>query len=80
MTLEVILDRVEENKTAVLTDSDGRCYECQVTLLTQDAKENDAFAAELDEAGEIISLTPRENKQAGENKTRLRALFNKNKN
>lgn len=80
MTLEVILDRVEENKTAVLTDSDGRCYECQAMLLPQGAKENDAFNAELDEKGGVIRLTPRENRHAGENKSRLCALFNKNKN
>ena len=77
MTLRLILDRIEEGRVAVLTDDTLRSYEYPAELLPEGAKENDAFFGETDADGNIISLTQRENPDAGRNKLRLRRLFGK---
>ena len=77
MKLPLILDRVEEGRIAVLTDEDCRSYETSADLLPIGAKEGDAFWGEFDECGGIISLTRRENPDAGKNSLRLRRLFDK---
>lgn len=80
MKIKLVLDRVEENSIAVLTDDDCKTYECSASLLPEDYCEDDSYFGELDTEGKIVSLERRENSDAGKNKKRLRALFNKNKN
>ncbi|MBQ6789725.1 MAG: hypothetical protein IJO81_06035 [Clostridia bacterium] len=80
MKLQLILDRIEEGRFALLTDSEGNSYETSASLLPCHSKEGDAFYGEIDEDGIIISLTPRENPDAGKNAARLRRLFDKFKN
>ncbi|MBR6808594.1 MAG: hypothetical protein IKM46_09515 [Clostridia bacterium] len=80
MRLKLILDRVEEGIVAVLTDDDCKTYECPASLLPDGYRESDAFFGETDGDGRIVSLEKRENPDAGKNRKRLRALFNKTKN
>ncbi len=77
MKLKLILDRVEEGRMAVLTDEEGRVFECMADLLPDGAKESDAFLGVTDEDGRIVSLEVRINEKAGDNRKRLRALFDK---
>ncbi len=77
MRLNLILDRIEEG-VAVLTDEDVGVYSCDVALLPCDTREGDALVGEISD-GVVVSLEKRENPRAGENKNRLRALFNKSK-
>ncbi len=74
----LILDRIEEN-VAVFTDTDGKIYECGAVLLGASKKENGSFLAKLDENGKIISISEAENHTTGENKKRLRNLFERHK-
>ena len=80
MTLKLILDRVEENSVAVLTDDERKIYECSVSLLPEGYRENDSYLGELNSEGKLVSLTKRQNPDAGKNGNRLRALFQKSKN
>ena len=80
MKIKLILDRVEENSIAVLTDDECKVYEGPVRLLPENYRESDAYFGEIDAEGKIVSLERRENPDAGKNKNRLRALFNKSKN
>ena len=77
MKIPLILDRIEEGRLAVLTDDNFRSYETSVCLLPIGAKEGDAFFGAVDGDGNIISLTFRENPDAGKNSARLRRLFDK---
>ncbi len=77
MKLQLILDRIEEGRVAVFTDKDCATYETSADLLPDGAREGDAFFGELDWCGHIISLTPRDNPDAGKNSLRLRRLFDK---
>ena len=77
MKLRLILDRIEED-TAVLTDENMSVYECDVGLLPIDSREGCALFGELDEDGKVVSLYGRNNPEAGKNRRRLLALFNKN--
>ena len=77
MKLNLILDRIEEG-VAVLTDEESGVYSCDSALLPRDTREGDAFVGEILD-GRVASLEKRENPRAGENKMRLRALFNKSK-
>ncbi len=80
MKLRLILDRVEEGIVAVLTDDDCKTYECPASLLPDGYRESDAYFGEIDGEGKIVSLEKRVNPDAGKNKKRLRALFDKSKN
>ena len=77
MKLQLILDRIEEGRFAILTDSDGNSHETSASLLPCPSKEGDAFYGETDECGNIVRLIPRENPDAGKNAARLRRLFDK---
>lgn len=80
MKLDLILDRIEEGSFAVLTDEKCLSYECAAELLPLGAREGASLTGEIDESGNVLSLTYRENIHAGDNTSRLRALFNRNKN
>ncbi len=78
MKINLILDRIEEG-IAVLVDEAAGVLTCSVELLPDGTLEGDAFTGVVED-GAVVSLEKRENPRAGENKKRLLALFNKNKN
>ena len=77
MKIDLILDRIE-NGIAVFTDSECKVYECSAEILPPNLNEGASLSAEVDSAGKLSSLTLRENPNAGHNRRRLMALFEKN--
>lgn len=77
MRVSLILDRIEGG-VAVLTDGEMKVYECNVDLLPVGAGEGTALVGEMDDNGNVSSLSVRANPDVGQNRRRLMALFNKN--
>lgn len=72
----LILDRIEDG-IAVLTDIDGKIYECPSYRLPDGVHENSALEADITVDGEISELKYAANPNAGLNERRLKELFHK---